>query len=250
MAEKVLIKEARCEKFKVKGLPATFATKLEKEWKENLYNQIPKPCLNGHENGLKLKFFIPSLERHGQPFDIDNLCEPVFSVLVNKIGWFNSSRINIQWWQASKQISKNIGCDFEIYDQNRIDFPKELPLFEDNFTGTLPDNARSKELVSWAHEKRSEKKISKLPTPIILYLLFNNIDLNLGDISTGKLKSFIDCLFPLFGGELGAPQDHRIVNLIVEKRYDKYQPKSVLIKLWSAGEFKSSVAKKINIADT
>ena len=113
-------------KFKVEGLPATFATPLEKEWKQKLQNQIESPSFQGRENGLILKFIVPSFKRNGHPFDVDNLCEPVFSVLVNKIGWFRGFRPNILWWQASKEIGENPGCIFDIYTEKC--YENKIPL--------------------------------------------------------------------------------------------------------------------------
>ncbi len=41
--------------------------------------------------------------------------------------------------------------------------------------------------------------------------------MNLGDIATGKVKSIIDCLYPVIGGNMGSPEDWRIDILEVTK---------------------------------
>lgn len=38
---------------------------------------------------------------------------------------------------------------------------------------------------------------------------------NLGDISTGRVKNVIDCLYPVIGGSAGAPLDDRVTRLEV-----------------------------------
>src|SRR5438874_2568238 len=94
----------------VEGKPATFATKGERPWKDALAAAVPLPSLGGEEKGLTLDFTVASLAPNGHPLDVENLCEPVFSVLVNRVGWFGGSRPRIRWWRATKQQGANTGC--------------------------------------------------------------------------------------------------------------------------------------------
>ncbi len=49
-------------------------------------------------------------------------------------------------------------------------------------------------------------------------LRFGGSAVNIGDIATGRVKSVIDCLYPILGGVVGAPEDWRITSLYVEKK--------------------------------
>ena len=93
--------------FVVPGVPAAFATAGEKPWKARLIAESPAPSMGGDEAGLTARFILPTLAPAGHPLDIDNLCEPLFSIVVSHVGWFRSRRPNMQWWRASKGQGPN-----------------------------------------------------------------------------------------------------------------------------------------------
>lgn len=62
-------------------------------------------------------------------------------------------------------------------------------------------------------------------------LVFDDANLNIGDISTGVAKSTIDCLYPVIGGTVGSPEDWRISVLQVEKRRNYDERKGVQITI-------------------
>ena len=70
----------------VAGEPTGFARKGEDDWKRTLIDNIGPPTMSGAEFGVSLHFGVSSLIVNGQPFDLDNMCEPVFSILVNTCG--------------------------------------------------------------------------------------------------------------------------------------------------------------------
>lgn len=202
--------------FYVKGKSATFATKREKEWKENLGNQIPDYNTNCYEKGLIIDFHFTAMEVNGHPFDVDNLCEPVFSVLINKKGWFKGARPNLQWFRASKIKNIRDGCEILISNQselkNSVKYKKVL--FDRIFDGNLPKNATDNDFISWVKNNSSGRNYSN---HFYLKIEFGNKDVNLGDIATGKIKSIIDCLFPVIGGKEKSPEDWKVYVLDVRK---------------------------------
>jgi len=223
------------ELFFVQGRPATFATRGEVRWKECIATQIPNPSLNGSEKGIVLDFRLSSLAPMGHPLDVDNLCEPVFSILINKIGWFGGSRSNLIWWDATKQESKEIGCRMEVHTEGKRPVPQVSPMWSGVYDGSMPHHAKSIELAQWAWNLRDGAHSSLIPDSCTAHLAFGGDRVNLGAISSGGIKAFIDCLYPLIGGIQGTPDDHRISRLILEKKVPKLKAGQVRVKIWANG---------------
>jgi len=58
----------------------------------------------------------------------------------------------------------------------------------------------------------------RLPSgPVGIEFDFADSHVNLGDIGTGRAKVLIDGMWPLLGGERGAPDDRRVAALIMRK---------------------------------
>ena len=138
---------------RVSGHPATFATKGERPWKEALERQIPLSDGTGSERGVIVDFRLGALEPHGQPLDVDNLMEPLLSVLVNRRGWLGRARPSIQWWRATKTQRADQGCDIDILEGSP---PADLFvnasawLLNETYHGDLPRNAKNEVFASWA----------------------------------------------------------------------------------------------------
>jgi hypothetical protein len=220
------------KRFWVPGIPATFATKGEVPWKNALESSIPAPSV-GEFNGVKLRFVLPTLAPNNQPLDIDNLCEPVFSVLINKLGWFGGSRQNLKWWHAVKVCGQPSGLQLSI----EATVPPELmdkygsPFFAGTFVGVLPSKATDPQIPSWLASLKkfgSPKKNDRF----VIRLQFGGGELNIGDIATGRVKSLIDCLYPIIGGSKGKPEDWRVDVLQVEKGVTNLRSGSVKISIW------------------
>ncbi len=113
--------------FWVQGEPATFATSGEASWKERLLECAPPPALAGRETGMDLRFSVSSLRRNGQPFDVDNLCDPVFVVVIRKAGWFGGRKTGLSWWSATKRLGQPPGCQIAIHVTRTISLPTQSP---------------------------------------------------------------------------------------------------------------------------
>lgn len=222
--------------FFIDGIPGTYATKKEGPWKKAISEQAPGPSLGGKEIGISLRFVLPTLTPVGQPLDVDNLCEPVFSVLINRIGWFDGSRPNLHWWQASKEAGSVHGCRITIHTTDFVILPQSEPDYDHVYAGQLPASATSRPLADWAWNIRNQSHSRWIPKQCSLFLGLPGVDHNIGSISGDSIvKSTIDCLYPWFGGEEGDPADHRIMNLAVTKSQASQRDRGVAIKLWAHG---------------
>lgn len=220
--------------FWVQGQPAPFSTKGERPWKVQLEEQLPAPHMGGGELGISLRFVIAEPTSPRFTPDLDNLCEPVFSVLVNQKRWFGGRRPNILFWQASREVGSPTGCRLAVRATGPQEIGAGAPLWDGIFSGTMPTSARSPELADWARQLRAASPPMVSPERFVLQLAFGSRRLNLGDIATGAVKSVIDCLFPFFGGVAGAPEDHRITALSVEKGVEGADESSVCVRVWGS----------------
>jgi len=148
--------------------------------------------------------------------DIDNLCEPVFSTVINRLRWFDGSRPNLDWFLATKRPGAELGAMITVFGSPAPDVSTVLthPTFTATWPGPLPRSARDERFASWVRDQGT----SPLSGTLAVALEFGGSRVNIGDIATGPVKSAIDCLQPIVAGSFGNPDDHRIVLLLVSKR--------------------------------
>ena len=218
--------------FKISGRPATFATAGEKPWKAAIEQQAPRPNPGVQERGMELAFELPSLAPNGVPLDLDNLCEPVFSSLVNRLGWFAGRRPNLAWWHATKQAAERSGCEVRISNEGPLQPAPRSKGFAGTYVGPLPRSARAEEVAEWARRVLGGQDALDDGADLACFLGFGSPRVNIGDISTGPVKSVIDCLYPVLGGRVGAPADWRIQELFVCKGLAAAGENGVLIRVW------------------
>lgn len=222
--------------FWVPGNPATFATAGEKQWKETLYRHI-SACKGIRVFGLEMRFYLKDMAPRGHPLDLDNLCEPVFSVLVNRLQWFGGSRPNIRWWCASKERGTTSGLKLTLFmtPEREVNMGevKLTPVFDHTYTGVLPRSATDPVLASWVESRLGGRPVPQMENCVVL-LRFAGDRINLGDIATGRVKALLDCLYPLIGGAPRRPEDWRIRTLAVEKGSRGLPADSVQITVWEA----------------
>src|SRR5262245_55603791 len=131
---------------RIDGVPVTFATRRERDWKATLASKIPFPPPDGSEAGFNLRFVLPTLSPQGQPLDVDNLCEPVFVVTVRQLGWFRRSKPRVQWWSATKEVGELSGCILSISREHGPLIPDEDPTYCDVYQGVMPKSATCPEV--------------------------------------------------------------------------------------------------------
>lgn len=202
----------------VGGHPATFSTRKEKPWRESLASQLPLCETTGEEKGLIARFCLDAPAPQGQPLDVDNLMEPLLSVLVNGKGWFGGRRTALGWWRATKEESQRAGCELEISE--RLEPPDLFPvgtgfILDGTYHGRLPRDAKDEAFASWADTSGS--KLGRARGYYGVKIRFEGGYVNIGEVASGAVKGTVDCLQPILGGEFGRPQDWRIRRLQVEK---------------------------------
>jgi len=218
--------------FFIPGVPATFATKGEIPWRQALTRSIEDPGDQAFL-GVRLSFTLPTLEPRGHPLDIDNLCEPVFSILINARGFFKARRPNLHWWEATKAKGEEHGVRVILEKSQPGGLTPELgePSFNQLYSGTLPSSATDPDIPNWLSSLGVCKAVDSSGR-FALQLDFLNPRVNVGMIATGKVKSIIDCLYPLLGGSKGKPEDWRIDRLLVTKGFSSDLAGAVRIGLW------------------
>jgi hypothetical protein len=221
--------------FWIAGEPATFATAREAAWKASLRKGIAAPTLRGRETGLVVRFAVSSLRRNGEPFDVDNLCDPVFVVLIRQAGWFGGRKTGLTWWEASKRLGQPCGCQIDIHEERSFSLPDRAPFWDEIYCGALPTSGSSPEMVQWAIAHRAARAVDWVPETCVLYLGFADGAVNIGEISTGRVKSAVDCLYPWLGGTAEDPEDWRVETLIVLRGDPTAAAGAVRIRLWENG---------------
>lgn len=194
----------------VQGRPTPFAGgENERVWKAALAAVIPPVDPALRPAGIRAHFAV--VPRHETP-DLDNLMEPLLSVLVGTRGWFDGRRPNIEWFTATKQPSTSPGVMLELVTGTPVmPWPQALASF--SYSGDLPISGTDPVLSGWIHSAG----LQYIPGPdeLAVHVAFHRAALNLGDIATGAVKSTLDALWPLLGGSPGVPHDHRICELTV-----------------------------------
>jgi len=232
--DKVRLEATRmsAETFWVDGIPATFATAKEAPWKLALKNALPTGT-GRQAAGLRLEFLLPSLSPSGQPLDVDNLCEPVFSVFINKLGWFGGKRPNLMWWSATKACGDPSGVRLTVEPGPAPDMDTEFgqALFNAAYRGELPSSATDERVPAWLRSL-GPFAVPRDSARLALRLRFGAARVNIGNIAAGKVKSLIDCLYPILGGSPGDPEDSRIDVLQVEKGVEDLEADTVAVTAW------------------
>ena len=211
------------EEFWISGFPAPYSTRREQV--------IPRSSSSTEEAGVDIEFYLPGTRASSQGPDLDNLCDPVFSILVNRLGWIRFRRPNIQWWRAYKRYEGKLGCSLRLWtgkapeiglggiERSKLVCSKVLFL------------AQNKQMLTWVQSLRSTQDVGTCDQ-YYLILRFRDSSLNLGDIATGSVKYMIDWLAPILGIKSGKIEDWRATALQVEKGVNGVSKTGVEVSLW------------------
>lgn len=208
-------KALACVELFVPGEPATFATKGEKPWKEAV-TAAASLCVPALEavDGVTLEFTLSSHHRNGQPFDLDNLCDPVFVILKNA-GWFGGRKANVRWWRATKSVGPASGVRILGQSKPPADVQRSV-LMQAVYKGDLPHDGRHEGFAAWAREI-AQRMPGPTPDRLGIGLRFASSDITIAEIASGRVKNIIDCLYPIIGGDASEPHDWKVHDLRVER---------------------------------
>ncbi len=216
----------------VDGVPAGYSNPEERAWKAILSDCLSATDSRATPKGLTVDFRLKASQRR-EGTDIDNLCEPIFSVLVNQKGWFRARRSNIRWFRVQKWLSQSPGCSLLVLNCDALPLEEKRVVFQDLYTGPLPKSARDTAFSYWLSAKI--KRFDQLER-CALGFEFADHRLNIGDIATGRVKSLVDSLYPILGGLPGDPHDWRVNFLQVEKGVVDLPEQSLRLTVWQAQE--------------
>jgi hypothetical protein len=195
----------------VPGKPAPFATAGERPWKDAITAELGSATPDRRAAFLELDFTVAPAIGYARGADLDNFCEPMFSVLANRLGWFGGSRPNVRAFRARKALGTPTGCRVRIYSERWQDtWIDGAVLLDGVASGALPVSARDDKFAGWVRETMLRPGSSSGLFGV--ELRFTG-PVNLGDIATGRLKNVIDCHYPVLGGRPGAPNDAQVAML-------------------------------------
>jgi hypothetical protein len=195
----------------IPGRPAPFATSGERAWKDAIALSLASVEPDARGVFLDLHFGVAPAIGYAEGADLDNLCEPVFSVLANRLGWFGGRRPNVRAFRARKALVEPTGCRIRITESRWAETSLEGDVLLDGvYVDEMPRSARDETLAAWVSRTMSRPARSAGGLTIVLGFAG---PVNLGDIATGRLKNVMDCLYPLIGGRQGAPNDSRITSI-------------------------------------
>jgi hypothetical protein len=206
------VPEPLLERF-VRGRPASFATAGEQPWRQRILADLAGLIPHSQPAFLELDFVVARAIGYAEGADLDNLCEPVFSTLVNRLGWFGGRRPNVMAFRARKVVGQDTGCRVRITKARWSDaWIDGTQLLNASTSIALPRSARDEDFTGWVAERMTGP--ARPADAVGVEVRFAG-PVNLGDIATGRLKNVIDCLHPVIGGTGRAPLDDRIRTLEV-----------------------------------
>ena len=201
----------------VPGVPSPYANPpREGAWRRALAEHLPSPPPSTTGSGVVAEFVLSPSDRRGEGNDLDNLCEPLLSVLINAKGWVGGHRRGLNWYRVSKTQGSQSGCRVTVTEGPAPLFapPAGGRVLDGIYPGELPRNAQDPVLSSWVE---STRLLHRTFDRYEVFLQFESAILNIGNIATGRVKAMIDSLHPVLGGDSVKPQDWRITRLQVER---------------------------------
>lgn len=177
---------------------------------------VPAAPVTHAGHGLFADFRIAPPTAKSPGYDLDNLLDPVFSVVINSRGWFGGRRPNLRWVAARKETARETGVYLAVLadpPDQWVESRVEVGI-HDVYRGHLPSSAAVEDYAIWIQRHM----MRRLPSgPVGIQIDFADNHVNLGNIGTGMAKVLIDGMWPVLGGERGAPDDRRVAALIMRK---------------------------------
>lgn len=195
----------------VAGIPAPYSPR-DVAWKDRLAQALASVPADSRGVFVELDFAVAPVVGYPYGADIDNLCHPVFRVLAGRLGWFRGSGPNVLAFRARKTVSLPTGCRVRISDASRpflLSLEGET-LLDESQAKRLPTCARDASFVGWVQQSMMRRANTGGYLGVDVRFAARE---NIAEIPTGNVKKMIDCLQPILGGRIGAPDDSRVVLL-------------------------------------
>lgn len=212
-----------------RGAPTPFAGgENERLWKQAIAERVP-PCPGGSNTSAHIRFVLQPEQDGSTGGDLDNLLDPILSVLVNKLGWCGGRRPTLQWVAASKRFTREAGAHIEVGGDEPPWPPASAGpvVLDGDYAGPLPRSATAPEFADWVRGHMAA--VLADDDRAAVRLSFASDTVNLGEIATGTVKPLIDGLWPLLGGSPAAPEDWRVRALHIEKGVEAQQGVAVRV---------------------
>jgi hypothetical protein len=175
---------------------------------------IGNPEMSERE-AITVEFSLSGAQEGGRASDLDNLLDPVFSVVINRLGWCGGRRPNLRWIAAEKTYRSPTGARITL-ESGSPSWPRTEAgdvLLHDLYEGSLPRAATDTDFANWVRAAQ----IRRVEGKVAVRLSFAILKVNLGEIATGPVKPLLDGLWPVLGGNPAAPHDWRVGALLLEK---------------------------------
>jgi len=188
----------------------------ERAWKAQIMSAVPVAPVTHAGGGLFADFRIAPPTAKSPGYDLDNLLDPMFSVMINSRGWFGGRRPNLRWVAARKKAAGETGVYLAVLeDPPDLWVESRVEVGLDNvYHDHLPNLAAVADYTTWVQRHM----VRRLPSgPVGIEIDFADNHVNLGDVGTGRAKVLIDGMWPVLGGQRGAPDDRRVAALILRK---------------------------------
>lgn len=202
----------------VPGVPSTYSNgEPEAIWKAILSQTLPAAPLTAAAHGMTADFLVPLSVWGREGNDLDNLCDPLCSILINQKGWLGGRRPNLMWYCVSKNPGAPSGARVAVHNDSPPSFKPEADaeIIHDVYSGPLPKNVQDPLLARWVE---SHRRCDGLWKRYHVLLQIEGKTLNIGDVAKDYgVKGIVDSLYPLLGGDAENPGDDRITMLQVEK---------------------------------
>jgi hypothetical protein len=200
----------------VRGTPVGYSSgAAEQAWKAQIMSAVPLAPAAHAGDGLLADFRVAPPTAKSPGFDLDNMLDPVFSVVINGRGWFGGHRANLRWVAARKAAGET-GVHLAVLEDPPRPWGEsgaEVGL-DDVYHNQLPSPAAIEDYTTWVQSHM----LGALPGgPVGIEIDFTDDHVNLGDVGTGRAKVLIDGMWPVLGSKPGAPDDGRVAALILRK---------------------------------
>jgi hypothetical protein len=212
----------------VPGRPTPFAGgQNERAWKEAIARHVPASGQESIHHAVSVEFALNAAREGTRSSDLDNLLDPVLSVVVNRLGWCGGRRPNLAWVRAEKAYRGTNGARIALERGSPMWPPLGIgrAVVDGSYGGDLPRSARDETFAGWVRAAA----IGTVRTYAAVRLTFATATVNLGETATGPVKPLLDCLWPVLGGTPAAPEDWRIRVLLLEKGAS-----GVGVEVWAA----------------